>query len=144
MPRVNPRTFTKDAAERGVSNLGDLIAQLGRHPGLRRRDATQLAQRWACRLGLLGRWKKQRIEAEIEQARVRARQAFGYRVDGHHTADNPKIVAAVGFAVFVMLSCLRGCPLADADVDCSQRRCPTGQYCCGINKCCQEEKTAAT
>lgn len=62
--RMNPRTFVKDAASRGVSNLRDLIAQMCRHPGLRNRDPRQLAERWACRLGLLRRWRrKERAEA---------------------------------------------------------------------------------
>lgn len=61
--RMNPRTFVADAADRRVSSLPELISQLARHPGLRRRDPRKYAQRWAHRLGLLGRWRKEAIEA---------------------------------------------------------------------------------
>ena len=59
--RMNPRTFVADAADRRVSSLSELIGQLARHPGLRRRDPRKYAQRWAHRLGLLGRWRKEAI-----------------------------------------------------------------------------------
>lgn len=61
--RMNPRTFVADAADRRVSSLSELIGQLARHPGLRRRDPRKYAQRWAHRLGLLGRWREEAIEA---------------------------------------------------------------------------------
>lgn len=61
--RMNPRTFVADAADRRVSSLSELIGQLACHPGLRRRDPRKYAQRWAHRLGLLGRWRKEAIEA---------------------------------------------------------------------------------
>lgn len=61
--RMNPRTFVADAADRRVGSLSELIGQLARHPGLRRRDPRKYAQRWAHRLGLIGRWRKEAIEA---------------------------------------------------------------------------------
>lgn len=79
--RMNPRTFVADAADRRVSSLSELIGQLARHPGLRRRDPRKYAQRWAHRLGLLGRWRKEAVEAakrkkEVEVIdRMKAREA---------------------------------------------------------------------
>lgn len=61
--RMNPRTFVADAADRRVSSLSELIGQLARHPGLRRRDPRKHAQRWAHRLGLTKRWRKEAAEA---------------------------------------------------------------------------------
>lgn len=61
--RMNPRTFVADAAKRDVASLSELIVQLGRHPGLRRRDPRKHAQRWAHRLGLTKRWRKEAAEA---------------------------------------------------------------------------------
>jgi len=79
--RMNPRTFVVDAADRRVSSLSELIGQLARHPGLRRRDPRKYAQRWAHRLGLLGRWRKEAVKAakrkkEAEAIdRMKAREA---------------------------------------------------------------------
>lgn len=61
--RMNPRTFVADAADRRVSSLSELIGQLARHPGLRRRDPRKHAQRCAHRLGLTKRWRKEAAEA---------------------------------------------------------------------------------
>lgn len=75
--RMNPRTFVADAADRRVSSLSELIGQLARHPGLRRRDPRKHAQRWAHRLGLTKRWRKEAAEALKlkKEAEQKAREA---------------------------------------------------------------------
>jgi hypothetical protein len=85
MRRLNPRTFVADAADRRVSSLSELIGQLARHPGLRRRDPRKYAQRWAHRLGLLGRWRKEAIEA------AKLKKATEEAVKAQKEADRLKV-----------------------------------------------------
>lgn len=64
--KVNPRTFV---AACGAANLEEVVRGLAIHPGLHRRNARQLAERWACRLGLLRRWQQEKRRAAEEAAR---------------------------------------------------------------------------
>lgn len=102
MIKMNPRTFVLDAIKCGAGNLPDLIARMGVQPGLRRRDPQKYAQRWAHKLGLLGRWRREerakikaRQEAELVEQQRREADSSGVREAALATLTTAPILLAV-------------------------------------------------
>lgn len=56
-----------------------------------------------------------------------------------------KLLLATGLLIALFLSGLRECGRAmGEEINCTDKPCSGGYVCCGINKCCQSSKTAAT